>query len=140
LADECRVLRLTGQTMDGCPIAGEDVVYIKSTGRLNPPLTTPPATGRMTTLHAAQPNPVAWATQIRWELATPASATLAIYDVVGRRVRGLVDGWLPAGSHTDTWDGTNDLGAPVANGVYLYVLDVADGSTARLVRKLVVRR
>jgi flagellar hook assembly protein FlgD len=41
-----------------------------------------------------------------------------IYDVAGRKVRGLADRVFPAGEHTLQWDGTDDAGAKVARGVY----------------------
>jgi hypothetical protein len=138
LPGECRVLRLTGLTVDGCPIAGEDVVEIQPTGRLDGPGMQPDAPDGVTTLHPASPNPLASATQIRWEMAAPAHASLAVYDVAGRRVRTLADGWRAGGSHVATWDGRDDLGAFVANGLYLYVLNVHDGTTPRLVRKVIV--
>jgi hypothetical protein len=52
--------------------------------------------------------------------------SLVIYDVSGRRVRELVREPLPTGSHHRTWDGLDDHGQAVANGIYLLRLRTAD--------------
>ena len=44
--------------------------------------------------------------------------SLEIYDVSGRLVRTLVDGYEPAGTRTAIWDGRDDAGQPVASGIY----------------------
>ncbi len=55
------------------------------------------------------------------ELALPRAGwtTLWIYDNSGRRVRGMINGPLPAGKHTLVWDGRDDGGREVASGAYL---------------------
>jgi subtilisin family serine protease len=59
-------------------------------------------------------------TEITLNLATATHVNLAVYDVVGHRVKTLVDKGLPAGLRTLTWDGTNDHGQRVSSGVYFY--------------------
>lgn len=139
MAGECRVLRLTGQTIDGCPIVGEDVVRIKHVA--NAAISIEPGVSAVgTALHVARPNPVVNAAGINWDLESPSRASLAIYDIAGRRVRQLADGWQSAGRHEVAWDARDDLGAEVPNGVYFYALTIDDGSGRRLVRKLIVSR
>jgi flagellar hook assembly protein FlgD len=46
--------------------------------------------------------------------------TVGIFNVAGQKVRTLVDEVMPAGSHTFTWDGTNDRGGALASGIYFY--------------------
>ena len=43
---------------------------------------------------------------------------VAVYDVSGRRVRGLIDGYLEAGDHVLRWDALDETGRPVNSGVY----------------------
>jgi len=50
-------------------------------------------------------------------VAGPVQVT--IEDVVGRRVRALLDRELPAGRQVVTWDGRDDRGAVTRPGVYL---------------------
>lgn len=82
------------------------------------------------------PNPFNPTTTIRFDVpGHGARVTLDIYDVGGRLVRRLVDGFRPGGTHAVTWDGTNRRGRRVASGVYFYRMSAA-GFTAT--RKMVV--
>jgi len=44
---------------------------------------------------------------------------IAIYNLAGQRVRQLLDGRLSTGKYTVSWNGSDDMGRPVASGVYL---------------------
>ncbi|MFQ5605309.1 MAG: FG-GAP-like repeat-containing protein [bacterium] len=71
------------------------------------------------------PNPFNPATTIEYELAKPGRVQLAIYNLLGQRVRILVDARQPAGSYRVHWDGRVEGGAKrVASGVYVYELQV----------------
>lgn len=105
-----------------------------------------PATGVGTTselprtVHLEQnyPNPFNPATTIGFTLAAESPVTLAVFDVVGRRVRTLLSGVRQAGTHQVAWDGTDDGGRQVASGVYLYRL--AAGGMAPLTRTMLLLR
>ncbi|NUQ42766.1 MAG: T9SS type A sorting domain-containing protein, partial [Calditrichaceae bacterium] len=45
---------------------------------------------------------------------------LEIYNVLGQKVRTLVDAQMQPGRYKATWDGRNDTGAAVTSGVYIY--------------------
>ena len=77
------------------------------------------------------PNPFNSATQIRFELARDGKADLAVWDVLGRRVKTLVTSPLPAGMHQITWDGRADDGGIVATGVYWVRLQTPDATSTR---------
>jgi flagellar hook assembly protein FlgD len=47
---------------------------------------------------------------------------LAIYNIVGQKVKLLVRGYYQPGHHEAEWQGTDDEGRPVASGVYFYRL------------------
>lgn len=79
------------------------------------------------------PNPFNPSTTIRFAVPHPARVSLAIYDLAGRRVRTLVDGDLPAATHTVVWDGRVDTGRRAASGAY-YCRLIVDGET--LTRKM----
>jgi hypothetical protein len=66
------------------------------------------------------PNPFNPKTTIRYQLPKDCQVALAIYNVLGQRVRTLVDAWQRAGYYTVQWDGRNDRGAEIASGVYFY--------------------
>jgi choice-of-anchor B domain-containing protein len=77
------------------------------------------------------PNPFNPATRIPFELKRAGSVSLAVFDVAGRRVRGLVERGLPAGWHQAEWDGRDDAGRPVASGVYFYRMSAGDQTRTR---------
>jgi flagellar hook assembly protein FlgD len=47
---------------------------------------------------------------------------IAVYDLMGKRVKTLVDRPFEPGLHAVTWDGNDEQGNRVAQGVYLYKL------------------
>ena len=53
------------------------------------------------------PNPFNPATQIVWSLAEAGHVRLSIYDVRGREIATLIDGYQPAGNHSAHWDAVN---------------------------------
>jgi len=75
-------------------------------------------------LSQAYPNPFNPSTQIEFAIAHDTPASLIVYDVLGQRVRTLVraDDGLGAGFYSVTWDGTDQQGRPVGNGLYFYRL------------------
>ena len=68
------------------------------------------------------PNPCNPSTEISFSLPHAGETELVIYDVLGRQVSRLVDGYRSSGHYTVMWTGSDDRGRPVASGVYLYVL------------------
>ncbi|MEW6061430.1 MAG: choice-of-anchor D domain-containing protein [Bacteroidota bacterium] len=68
------------------------------------------------------PNPFNPTTRIRFDLPNAENVELAVYDILGREVRKLVNDYHNAGSYTITWDGRNNFGSPVATGMYIYRL------------------
>jgi predicted outer membrane repeat protein len=82
------------------------------------------------------PNPFDGETGIRYQLKEAANVRISIYDVMGRRIRVLVNEKQKAGEHTVRWDGRNN-GRKVASGVYLYRLEA--GGFTDTGRMVVVR-
>ncbi|MBU0518757.1 SBBP repeat-containing protein [bacterium] len=69
------------------------------------------------------PNPFNPVTMLSYDLPEAAEINLSVYDVSGRLVAELVDGWRNAGSHEVTFDASN-----LASGIYLYRLDAGEFS------------
>ncbi len=86
-------------------------------------------------LAAPSPNPFNPSTTLRYELPASGLVTLTVYDIEGRLVRRLVDGFMEAGTHVATWRGRNDAGRPMSSGLYVVALQAGD---RRLSRKLVL--
>ena len=71
------------------------------------------------------PNPFNPAVVIPLDLATDAAGvSLTVYDVLGRRVRQVWQGSLPAGIHRFTWNGRDEVGRNVAAGAYFYRVEI----------------
>lgn len=83
-------------------------------------------------IESARPNPFNPRTEIEYvlEVATT-SLRMDVFDVQGRRVRGLVDGPVGAGSHRAVWDGMDEDGRAVASGVYFVELRTGSGADRR---------
>jgi hypothetical protein len=68
---------------------------------------------------AARPNPFRERAELLLSLPRAQRVDLAIYDVMGRQVRTIVDGKrLAAGEHRLAWDGRRNDGAAAGAGVY----------------------
>jgi hypothetical protein len=81
------------------------------------------------------PNPFNPETVISYSLEKIGDVSLEVYNCLGQRVRVLFTGNQPTGKHTVRFDGTDDTGAQLASGVYLYRLRVGD---QQLTRKMVL--
>ena len=66
------------------------------------------------------PNPFNPVTNITYGLPEDMMVMITIYDIKGRVVNTLVDSRQRAGHNSIVWTGTNDFGAPVSTGLYLY--------------------
>jgi hypothetical protein len=93
---------------------------------------TPRPVSEAVRLEPNYPNPFASSTELRFELPAASRVTLRVYDVLGREVATLVDGYRPAGSHTATFTADHFPG-----GVYFYRLETP---TFRQVRSMILRR
>jgi formylglycine-generating enzyme required for sulfatase activity len=81
-----------------------------------------------------QPNPFTQATRITYTIPGSAQTLLTVYDAAGRRIRTLVNAAQHAGTHSVSWDGTDEAGSPVAAGVYFCNLSVGTQTATRQVR------
>jgi hypothetical protein len=73
-----------------------------------------------------QPNPFNPRTTISYDLPAAAPVRLAVYDPRGRQVAVLVDGFVPAGSHSVNFDASD-----LASGVYVYRLQAGNDVLTR---------
>jgi hypothetical protein len=68
------------------------------------------------------PNPFNPTTTIRYQLSKRSEVKLEIFDLLGRKVRTLVNGEQVTGAYSVLWKSDNDAGKTVASGVYVYRL------------------
>ena len=116
------------------------IVFQKGIANLQRLLTS--LTPEKTKLLANYPNPFNPETWIPYHLAKPAEVTLTIYAANGKIVRTLVLGHQEAGiyksrSRAAYWDGRNEVGEPVASGIYFYTLTAEDFTATR---KMLIRK
>jgi hypothetical protein len=72
------------------------------------------------------PNPFNPQTQIRYSLPQACDVKLTIFNLLGQKVRVLVDKHQKAGFKNIHWDGKDVQGVDVASGVYFYGLEAGD--------------
>jgi hypothetical protein len=77
-------------------------------------------------LAQSMPNPSSGKTSISFALKKPGNTSLKIYNIAGQTVKTLVSENRPAGNYTIAWDGRDDRGQKVSNGIYLYRLISGD--------------
>jgi len=68
------------------------------------------------------PNPFNSSTFIYYRVKDAAPVSLEVYDILGNRIRTLVNGYKLAGYYTDRWDSKDDNGRQVPSGIYFYTL------------------
>jgi len=83
------------------------------------------------------PNPFSSSTILTYMIPEAGPVTLSVYDLSGRLVTVLDRGERLAGSHSVTWNGTDDSGRLLSSGVYFLRLDAAGWSATR--KTVVVR-
>lgn len=79
------------------------------------------------------PNPFNPSTVIRITIPSALAfrhVSLVIYDILGREVRVLHQGELPAGTYLAEWDGRNQSGAELSSGTYIYKVSAGDESVS----------
>ena len=104
--------------IDSLKIGGEDrVLYVNRYEYLDVEDNTIPSDFA---LHGNYPNPFNPATQIRFDLPNKNDINIIIYNMLGQRVKVFSMPNTPAGTHTITWNATNQSGQPLSAGVYLY--------------------
>jgi hypothetical protein len=88
-------------------------------------------------LHQAYPNPFNPSTQISFDIPSETKVLIELYDLLGQKVRTLVQTNCHPGYHRIVWDGRNNTGAVVPSGVYFIVYHSAE---RKLTQKLVLMK
>ena len=74
-------------------------------------------------LHQNYPNPFNPRTIIRFDLPKDSDVAIKIFDIMGREIVSLKNGFQKAGYQSIEWDATNNLGQPVSAGIYVYSIE-----------------
>ncbi len=76
---------------------------------------------------------------ISYDIATTTSAELDIYDVAGQHVRTFALGHQIPGRYSIVWDGRDDAGRELSNGLYFYKLKTEDAEAEVVGKTLLVK-
>ena len=71
-------------------------------------------------LHQNYPNPFNPMTTINYDIPEPTMVNFIIYDIMGRTVATLINEQKNEGYHSIVWNTRNQIGVPVAAGIYFY--------------------
>jgi len=72
------------------------------------------------------PNPFNPTTLIQYQLPKLTDVRIDVYNVLGGKVATLINGKMPAGVHSVTWDAKDMNGNIVSNGVYFYRIETPE--------------
>ena len=72
------------------------------------------------------PNPFNLNTTLSYHLARSGMINISIYDLMGRNIKTLVNGFQKSGLTSVVWDATNDEGHEVAAGLYFYKMEAGN--------------
>jgi hypothetical protein len=74
-------------------------------------------------VHGSFPNPFNPKTTLRFEMPKSGDLHVSVFDLSGREMRVLADGWFDAGATELIWDGRDRQNRPLPGGVYLYKIE-----------------
>ena len=99
-------------------------------------------TPKKTLLLPNYPNPFNPETWIPYQLSESSDVTIRIYSADGLLIKNISLGHQQPGLYQDRtragyWDGKNEIGEPVASGIYIYEFTAGDYSTTR---RMVIRK
>ena len=78
------------------------------------------------TLFQNYPNPFNPSTKIKFDLPTPETVKIEIYNIIGQKIQKLLNKPMPAGYHEVEFNGQN-----LSSGVYLYRIEAGEWQDAK---------
>ena len=72
------------------------------------------------------PNPFNPTTTISFNVPEYSAVSIAVYNLMGEKIRTLVADSRAAGNYQINWDGTDNHGNAVSTGMYFYELKAGD--------------
>lgn len=129
LADQPQLARPALLAFGGTTPAGSTFVSAKYTIYDENPSDVDDATASLPDqfyISQNHPNPFNGGTQLEYHIPRPAQVVIAVYDLLGRKIRTIVNQAQSAGNHLANWDGVSEHGEPVASGVYFCRMDAAE--------------
>jgi len=89
------------------------------------------------TLEQNYPNPFNPTTTIRYAIPKPAQVSIAVYNILGKRIATLLNKHQSAGRYSVVWNGRNEQGRKVSTGIYFYRIEANNYSA---MKKMVIAK
>ncbi len=86
-------------------------------------------------LSDAYPNPFNPSTNINFKIASVTNVKLSVYNLLGEKIKTIVDSEMKAGNYEAVWNGVDDFGHQVASGTYFITLE---SSSFRATKKIML--
>ena len=83
------------------------------------------------------PNPFNPTTTIRFDLPTSGNVKISIYDISGKEVASIVDGYYEKGRHQIIWQALDNNNRKVASG--MYIAKIQSGSYVKCIKMLLMQ-
>jgi hypothetical protein len=83
-----------------------------------------------------RPNPFSDRIEIKYALASATHVRISIYDLMGRRVKILINKKQSAGTYTVIWDATDEMGRRLSEGNYYTVINAASKECRQKITKI----
>ena len=77
------------------------------------------------------PNPFNPSTTLRYSMSKGELVNIAVYDMSGRLVKDLLNGYQNAGYNSIQWNATNNQGQSVSAGMYICVIKIGNYNTSK---------
>ena len=77
-------------------------------------------------LYQNYPNPFNPITSIHYDLPQNELVNIKVYDMLGRKVRSLVNSQQAAGYQSVKWNAANDRNEPISAGIYIYTIQAGE--------------
>jgi len=82
-------------------------------------------------LAQARPNPFSDATSIAFSVPSKSHVSIEVFNILGQKVKTLVNENMEANSYVRNWDGRSDDGAQVSSGIYFYKMIAGEFSATK---------
>jgi len=83
------------------------------------------------------PNPFNPSTTINYSVPQHSDVSLVVYNILGSKIRTLVNNSQTQGNYSVVWNGKDDFGNSVSSGIYFYALKAGDIS---IVKKMILMK
>ncbi len=113
----------------------DDIVFTKKADGVYPPTALDgnydPKIPNDYELGNAYPNPFNPMTNIEFKLPVSNKVTVVIYNIMGQKVRTLVNDFRVSGTHKLRWNGRNEMGQKVSTGMYFVRMNASHFSSVK---------